>query len=430
MTWRVENPDSSEAAFEALREAVGSSFKIRAPGFQGLQIFGGRSETVVASSGGLTYEFAMELPARDDMSVSGIAVILGQSRNSANNAAVIVDIKAIGALADIAAAWTSPTLGTFANGEANANQLVSAASAARRTHTFTDIMDTAPTPRTDGGTKPLAAARVFLGTANTMLLGISGDDFTNWSSRAAGLARFRVNGTAGDQRTTTTGWSDTSTGPAIGFAYSHLGPIYNGMCMEDSIGEGRGTYLNESIGLLACESINADNPKTWQSFSNLSWSTQNTTQILQNFRDVLDMGIIPDWIILPCASPNDITTTIADSNVDLWRANLGRMLALCTQYGICPIVRSMTPVRYDVKQFGSTDSRRIAWNAEVEALCADAGIPFFDLATVWAGAVEAHGQEEPNPTYVTDGIHGNSVGNAAGAVELKTLLQTVMRGRL
>ena len=386
------------------------------PHYEGLKIFGGRVNT--QDTGNKTYEFAYELDARGPKQVGSVRAIMCQSRAAASPGPIagFVDLKYIGALADLDSAWGG-TNALFSRGLAGAASMPAPGTTDRRSYAYTDQTRIVPVARTDGGTKPLVAARAFLGTASAAFLGTSGDSFTNWSTRAAGLARQRVNSTAGDQRTATTGWTATSTGPVIGFSYNHLGPICNVVSIGDSITEGRSeTFLEENFTLLACEALNASGPATWVSHSNLGWSGQTSAQVLVNTRDMLRAGIVPDVLVFPAGSPNDVTTTITTAIVDAWRAYVADMLALCAEYRIVPVLWTILPTNYAVKPYAATDSLRIAYNSEIVALGSSTGLTVVNMEPVFAGAVDGNGQT----TLLTsaDGIHPNSTGNANAAVTM------------
>ena len=388
------------------------------PHYEGLKIFGGRVNT--QDTGNKTYEFAYELDARGPKQVGSVRAIMCQSRAAASPGPIagFVDLKYIGALADLDSAWGGTTA-LFSRGLAGAASIPAPGTTDRRNFAFTDQTKIIPVARTDGGTKPLIAARTFLGSGGSAFLGTSGDSFANWSTRPTGLARQRVNSAVGDARASTTGWSATSTGPVIGFSYNHLGPIINVVSIGDSITEGRSTttFLGENFTLLACESINAGTQATWVSHSNLGWSGQNTAQILVNTRDMLRSGIIPDVLVFPSGSPNDVTTTITTAIVDGWRAYVADMLALCAEYRIVPVIWTMLPVNYAVKAFGSTDTLRIAYVAEIVALVTSTGLIVVNMEPVFAGPVDGNGQT--TLLYSDDGIHPNATGNANGMVPMR-----------
>ena len=398
------------------------------PGCQGLKVFGGRMAT--QGTGNSTYEFAMELDARSPLHVGALSPILAQSRSAASPASVgsFVDVKPIAQLTDLDAAWGGTTV-KFNRGVAGAAQLLAAPSAAQRTYVYSDLTEVAPVARADGGIKPLVAARCFSAAGGTALLGTTGDDFTNWATRTAGLVRLRVNGTAGDQRSATTGWSAVSTGPVVGFAYAHNGPIANIMSIGDSITEGRGTLLNESFGLLACEALNAGNPSTWLSHSSLGWSGQTTDQFVQNLKDLLQWGLVPDVLIFPLGSPNDVTATITPAIVNLWRSRTAQILALCAEYRITPVAWTMLPTNASVKAYGATDQLRVSYNTEQIGTIRASGGLVVDLATAISGPLDGNGQVTLLNT--ADNIHPNTTGNTVNLMPpMKAGLQTALRGLL
>jgi lysophospholipase L1-like esterase len=248
------------------------------------------------------------------------------------------------------------------------------------------------------------------------MIGVAGTDLTNWATRSAGSVRMRKNSATGDQTAAITNWgSAVSYGVIPGFAYVDSGPVCNVMGFDDSLGDGFGggiTYQSENVNILACEAINAEGHKTWLSYANLAWSGQTTANILNNFRDAVGAGLVPDIAVIPSGSPNDVAGVITTAHVTAWRTFLNQMLEVCALNGICPIVRPVYPANFAVKAWGTSDALRIAWNTEVAAMCAASNIIYLDgdLVTL-TGPIDGNGQM--TLLLTTDGIHPNDTGKAA-----------------
>ena len=412
--------------------------RVRQPGCQGIKIFGGRSANNVALgvAGSSTYETAIELDARSAQAVGSLAPIIAAAKAASGSAevGVFAYVDLIAELSALDSAWGGVAVDFWGTG---ASRLPVSPSTVRRAFLTTDQAERVPPSRSDGRTKPLAACRAAIGATTLQTLGNGSDSFSNWSSRPAGYVRFRANSGSGDQSTATSGWSTASTGLCVGFAYSHLGPILNVMLVGDSIGEGRGTYLNEGFGQLAVDALNAQSPLTWLAYSNLSWSGGVYTTIRDGFFDALAAGIIPDVLVFPCGTLNDVgagSNSVTAAHVNNWRARLAQMLAKCAEELICPIVYSIPPVNnaanggsYDL---GASDSLRVAYNAEIKALCAASGITFIDIdASAYAGSVSS-GQVQISAGLTTDYVHPNDAGNAVIGALLQSALITVAGGYL
>jgi lysophospholipase L1-like esterase len=413
---------------------------VRPPGFQGIQTFGERMEMQVTTgaAGSYTYELAMELPARTALSVGSLSLISGQSRALSNPSSpgCLASIGLVAAYADLDVALslapvTWPLVG-------NAVRLVTAQSWAtyRREMQISDAIPVTGVVRTDGGARPLAVARFAIGAGSVALLGASGASLDAWATRAAGSARLRVNAAAADARTATAGWALTSTGPMIGFVYGHLGPIFNLMAVGDSRVGGQGAYISSNALTLAAESINAGNPRAWLSTANMGWSGCTSAAYVQNLKDALEAGIIPEVLVFEIGTPNDsgaASSLLTDAVVAGWRSATIQILELCAAYKIAPIAMTIYPLNYAARQYGTSDQKRVAYNVAMTAELRAVGVPVADVAPALAGnggAVDGNGQQTLNPAYADDGVHANEAGKAIEAALLQPLLENILRGYL
>jgi hypothetical protein len=404
--------------------------KVRPLGCEGIQIFGGRMEAqvTVGGAGASTYEFACELNARNATAIGSLTPIMAASRAATSPAEVafIPQFRTLAALTDLDGTWGGTNAFWDDPGAAGVRVAIPVASS-RRAWLYPRQQEITPVTRTDGGARPLVAGRVFVGSGNLALLGSSGgsDSFANWASRSAGLARFRVNSGSGDQRAATTGWVAANTGPLVGFGYSHNGLICNVMTIGDSIAEGRATYIGAGFGLVAVESVNASSPKTWFTHSNAAWSGISSVAFVNQLFDALWYGIVPDIVIFPIGTPNDPgNASITTAHVNNWRSRVARTLALCARYGITPIAYTMLPCNTAVNNWGTSDSLRTAYNAEMLSALAAAGVTIVDLASVFSGTTTG-GQVQYSVGLTTDGIHPNDAGIAVGAPYIKAAIETV-----
>ena len=386
----------------------------------------------------------MELQARNSQAVGAVGLIaaISAAASAPTNVSVAASLKLGTALTDLDSAVTGLVTQTF-GGQIDTGARIDipiplAGTAPfqvqRRTYLVGDMVETVPPTKTDGRPLPLAIARMSQGSGSYAVLGDAGDDYTSWVTRAAGLARFRVNGTAGNQISTVAGWgSPISAGPMVGFCYAHAGPIFNIVTLGDSQSASRSEdYLGLNWVQRACEAINAGGPKTWLSHSNLAWTGQTSDCFVQHLTDLLAGGIVPDILVMQVGTVNDTAGNVAltQAVVNTWRARFIRMLAICAQARICPFVWTLPPANYVVRNYGASDALRVAYNQEIIALCAAAGIPCLDAASIVSGGVDGNGQQTILPAFNLDNIHLNAAGQNALAAAGQLILQQLLSGYL
>lgn len=419
MTRGVDDMDASDIVANGGALVSQVITRVAGPlGCIGIHIPFGRMETQesVASPLG-TYETAMEIQARSAMSVTRIAPILSVSRHASTPGSLgsYAVVETVAAYADIDTAWVgnASTDLNFNGGLNTAVTMPAPESVSRRRYVIADFVTVVPKARTDGADRPLAVGRVVFATGGVAMIGSTGVSLTNWATRTAGSVRMRENSVAGDQSAAITNWgSAVSYGGVAGFACVHNYPVCNVMWFGDSLDDGGGggiTYLGAGVNLRAIEAINAEGHKTWLSGANLAWSGQTTTNILNNFKDAVGAGLVPDIAPFPNGSPNNIVGVVTTAHIDAFRAYLNQMLEVCSLNGICPIIRPMYPSNYAVKAYGTSDALLIAWNNETEAMCEASNIIYLkeDLEIV-TGPVDGNGQRTLLNT--TDGIHENDAG--------------------
>lgn len=406
------------AAFGQARQAKAFALSGLQVGNYGVHLVGGAPfNDITPSSPGATWEFAYELPTDD---FGSMALLFGRGTGP-GSFSFQAQIKAIGALTDLDGAWSGAATVLFstANTAATVNPGASLVD-----WLISDDVTLSPVARTDGGTRPLVAVRAFLNTTATVkLVGTTGATYDSWATRPEGLVRFRRNSAAGDQTTATSGWALDSAFPLVGLAFSTTRPMITVASIGDSIDEAIGaTNRGANQALRATELLNAQQSTYRFSHMTCGLAGAPMTRYLAAAKNILAAGVIPDVMIFPCGTPND-GSPITDAMVAAWRAGTYQLLGLCDEYGVIPIVRTMIPANFAGVAWGSSDSKRVAWNAELLATCAARGIITIDAASVLSGPVDGNGQVTLNNT--NDNIHPNSAG-----IELMAPLYKVAIGKV
>lgn len=280
----------------------------------------------------------------------------------------------------------------------------------RIAYTMTDWIPISSLPRTDGGTKPLLVARAFMQVSATLpVCGDGTDVFSNWATRTDGriwCSRYQDGVAVTSGFTSTT---NTSQSPIVGFQYLSRGKVVTVAGCGDSITDGRGTYLGEGFIMPATESLSNMSGTVYE-YMNTGWSGQTMTTFAERAIDILQSSLKPDVLIIPAASPNDTLTTIAQSDIDGFRARRNRVIAEARKVGVPVIVWTWLPTNTAVRNYGATDSFRTAYNAELVSQ-AGRGLYVADASTSISGTVSG-GQVQMSSSLNTDGIHPNDAGNS------------------
>lgn len=304
-------------------------------------------------------------------------------------------------------AWTSVTFGGSATGTVPV-----APGTDRRGYLLSDWIEINSAARSDGGTYPILCVRTYITSAATItIMGNGSDSFTNWATRTPRFLAMRYEN--GDKVTTPSGWTSTTNRdqcPIIGVQYACRGRVITVMGVGDSIIDGRGTYLGEGFGVLACESLSSMSGVAYE-WANLGWAGKDSPVFRDGVIDVLAAGIYPDIMVLPIMSPNDTGATIGSTTVNTARKASIRALAEMRAYQVTPILHTFLPVNPTVKNWDATDSLRTAYNADV-LTWVNRGIAVADLATAISGSTDSDGQINILTGASTDGIHPNDTGNA------------------
>lgn len=402
----------------------------RGIGSQGAVIFGGRCASTRTSET-YTTELVYELPCAADELASVQIITAGAAPASGAISGVFASVLPIGAITDL----DSNNYGSAASVNwlgVGAVRLIGGATTSRRAFQISDPITITPVARTDGGTRALISVRAYYGVGSYAFLGNNGasDNYDAWATRTAGKVRIRRNSTAGDQRTAIANWTAEQFSPVVGFAYATHRPHIQVATFGDSISSGRGTYIEASQNLIACEALNLAQSKVIFSHLNLSWSGQTMANIFRNVSDAFRAGIVPDVAIFPCGSPNDVgNRAITDSDILSMRSNFEGILGLCAQFGVAPLVWTWMPTNTAVNNYGSSDSKRVAYNADIIARCAAYGITCVDLAGVISGPTIG-GQVQMLAGTTTDNIHPNNTGISLLSPNVQASLQTLCGGVL
>lgn len=322
--------------------------------------------------------------------------------------------------ADITTATPTPLL----FGGSGTGTLPPSPALGRRTIQWSDWLGLPSVPRTDGGTLPLLCIRSNLylssGTGNVVMMGdsASSDSFTNWATKPDGRI-FRLLSKGGGFSAGS--WSGMSlansvaanTGPAVIVQYVARGRVHNLVGFGDSITDGRSTYLGEGFGHPAAASLSSNTAGVAFEWSNFAWSGQNTTEMRVNISDAIASGIfdVGSWTaVLPNGSPNDVSTTITPAQISTMRGNIALARQLLATKRVDSLVWTWLPSNTAVKNYGSTDSLRTAYNDELRAWAGrGAVVPDFDAALA---GVTSGNQVQMLAGSTSDNIHPNDTGNA------------------
>src|SRR4030095_5625024 len=296
------------------------SYKGSNPSTIATRVFGGRMGTLDNTTP-KTFQIATELAQHFD----AVRVLFANTDMTYSHAMRLVAVAAANSKADL----NNPS-GTFVTGTRNAMQRIYAELApgtGRMAFTASDWIPVSSVPRTDGGTKPLLVARVYMNISATLpVYGNGTDDFTNWAARTNGRiwsSRYQ------DGLAVTSGFTSTterSQSPIVGFQYLSRGKVVTVAATGDSITDGRGTYLGEGFVMPALEQM-SDMSSTVYEYMNLGWSGQATVTFAERAIDTLQSEFKPDVLIMPSGSPNDVAPPITQAHIDNDRYNRNRISA-------------------------------------------------------------------------------------------------------
>lgn len=280
-------------------------------------------------------------------------------------------------------------------------------------------------PRTDGGKGALVVFDCYVSTSASITIMGNGtsDVLTGWATRANRKWIIRRN--AGDCVTTPANFVSTtniSQSPLVGVQYLSRGKVISVMGIGDSITDGRGTIIGEGFGVPATEAASSD-AVTFE-WANLGWAGAQPLTYSYYLDDFIsDTGIIPNIVVHPNASPNGFSTPILDSEISVARGCSARLSTACSRYGIYEVNWTVLPTNPSVKDYNSSDSKRVELNTDWLTKYYSAVV--LDFSKSLSGVTDVDGQVNMLAGSTTDSIHPNDAGNAILSPILATELSRV-----
>lgn len=313
-------------------------------------------------------------------------------------------------LPDLVSALPVPTAATLPS----AGVLPASPSGNRRSYLVSDWVNISTVDRTDGGAFPLLCIDAFVSTpANIWILGNgSSDNFANWATRPNGRI-WIMRHNDGDCVTTPASFVSTTNriqSPIVGVQYVARGRVVTVMGVGDSITEGRGTYIGEGFGLPACESISSMSGVAVEWWNNGWAGAAMSTWIAPGFADICAAGLVPDIVVAPNGSPNDMGPTVTDAQIRTQRQQLAAILHTARENQVTPIVWTVLPTNPPTKDYNATDSLRTAYNAATLQMV-QRGVHVVDMSAALSGVTDGDGQVNMLAGTTVDNIHPNDAGN-------------------
>lgn len=398
---------------------------LRVGGNVGTRIFGGRMGSFTTSASGTTFHTAFAVAQHFD----AVRVILANGSSagtldlSACRVSVLSDFSTDSARNNSGGSWTTVTFGG-----ATATSIPAApGSDSRRGYLVSDWIALSSAARIDGGTFPIVAVRAFhnvVSTAITVMGNGGTDNFTPWKTKPDGRVWVsrKYDGNAVTTPSNLTSTTDISQSSIVGVQYAARGRVVTVFANGDSITEGRGTYVNEGFVMPACNALSDINGVAFE-YSNIGWSGSNSPTIRDRTLDVLNAGLAPDIMVLPCGSPND-QTTITTSTIASQRQCLARQLVELRAHNVVPLIWTWLPSNTSVKNYGATDSLRRDYNADVLSW-RNRDLLVADTSAAISGATDGAGQVQMTSGSTSDNIHPNDAGNALLAPAIVEQLQNI-----
>lgn len=387
------------------------------PSNRGSRTLGGR---ISSFNNGTQQSF--QLTSTIETEAVGIRPVLASNNGAYSGLLLNCKMSALASIADpnnSAGTWVQATCADLIPITIEIAPTVSGFSYNRLAYTLPDYIRLPSVARSDGGLFPLYSCRAYFAADSALpVLGNGADNFTNWATRPDGRS-FIMRKVAGDAVTTPSAWNSGLSGyatnisqcPIIGFDYLAKGRVDTVGRVGDSIIEGRATYLQEDYIQTALNQLSTSNHPIES--SNFGWSSSPSTGTLgfmQRALDILNSPLKPKLLAFEMGSCND-STPITQSVVNDWKYNTSVLIAACKEVGVIPLPITIMATSYAGHSNGSSDSLRLAFNAEMITAFTNSGITYFDSATPVAGLTEGHGQQEMNLLYTDDGVHPNTAGN-------------------
>lgn len=363
------------------------------------------------------------------------AIILGYrcaGGGSSSAANMSVSVAAIGAMTDAAIDAATYTTATF-GGSSTTISLAPGPSAAQCTHYESDPIRIPTTARTDGGTLPMLNVRSYVNGGILVLHGVSTDTTYNlWAAHPSGrIMRTRVktgNFATANQATFSSGSTVLTNGatPLSYIKYLARGKVVNVVHFGDSIDANRATYKGGGgFAFDACVDLTAEtNGDVTFEYSSFAWEGQVMASTMVQLRNALTADIIlPRSIILvPVGSPNDLPNGTITTEIDTTRTGRGAIEMFAAKKSLVTAFRTLLPTNTGVKNYGASDSLRVAYNAELLTDGPSRGLLVADTSSAISG-VTTGGQVQMAAGAFLDGIHPNDAGNDLMRPSVKNMLR-------
>ena len=295
---------------------------------------------------------------------------------------------------------------------------MAAGATARPSITISDWMPLNSVDRTDGGTFPLLHIRVFQPAANTNITKLSAGSFAWMQTAADGRIYGAMYKDGSDMIATKGSFTAPADAPRfVPFAirYRARGAVRTLMCVGDSIAAGHGAtnvldgYTNKLRQALSSTGAPVE-------FCNLGWSGQASVDYYKRALDVLSAGIVPTWLLYHAYSPNDSSGPLTAAQINAQKSQMVEVIAAAFSAGAAPVIANGMPTNTASKNWGSSDSLRVALNA---ALAAMPGVNVADISTPISGTVSS-GQVQIASGMTTDNIHPSDAGHSAMAASARS----------
>jgi GDSL-like Lipase/Acylhydrolase family len=403
---------------DAVRAAVGVANSAKG-GRRGMRFPFGRYATLANDASGRTHHIVMDLPAGAD------ELILVACNNQT---AQVVELQAVAcAMANLnninnsdgsAGAWSG--MANWADNNANSSvaRVPLSASTARLKYILSEPIAITTPDRTDGGSGALVGIRFFMRTSipTYTVFGNGGsDDFSGWVNRADGRTLI-MRSQVGQHVLPTTGFNSTTNekqSPIAGVIFLARGQVVNVVRFGDSIMDGRGTAIGDGYMGPACLAASREVGVTVCD-SNLAWAgtasathSQHALDFIGSFAQYIDV------VAYSSGTPNDVSgTPITSAIVAGARRNAARVIDAAARQRIAVIVPTWAPTNPASNDWNSSDSLRRDY---VDYVKASTDVHVVDTSSVWAGPIDADGQQQMAPGVTSDNIHPNDTGNALAA---------------
>ena len=293
-----------------------------------------------------------------------------------------------------------------------------AGSAARPSITLSDWMPLNSLDRTDGGTYPLLHVRIYQPAANASVSKLSNTSLTWMQTAADGRIYGAMYKDGSDMIATKGNFTSPSDAPRfvpLAIRYRARGAVRTLMCVGDSIAAGYGAsnlcdgYTNKLRHALSSTAAPVE-------FCNLGWAGQASVDYSKRALDILSSGIVPTWLLYHAYSPNDSAGPLTTAQINAQKSQMVEVIAAAFSAGAAPVIANGMPTNTASKNWGSSDSLRVALNT---ALAAMPGVNVADISTPTSGSM-SNGQVQIVAGMTTDNIHPSDAGHAAMALSARS----------